>query len=140
MPQSKVFHTQRGQYNYGTPIELYTSLNKEFNFDLDPCADPDRILCRSNYIRDGLQKEWIGNIFVNPPFKDCGKWVEKAYESSVSGAVVVCLLPARTDTAWFHKYVLPHGEIRWIRGRIRYVNAKYNAPFSSMIVIFRSNQ
>ena len=78
-------------------------------------------------------------VWLNPPYgRTIGQWVRKAYEESRQGATVVCLLPARTDTAWFHEYCL-QGEIVFIRGRLRFGGAKWNAPFPSMIVIFKEN-
>jgi len=138
-----------------TPQELFDGLDKEFNFDLDPCATKENAKCSIYYTKeeDGLAQNWnivdlgirfeINSVFMNPPYgREIGKWVEKAYKESrrstsrTYGATVVCLLPARTDTKWFHDYCLK-GEIRWIKGRLRFVGAKNSAPFPSMIVIFR---
>ena len=75
---------------------------------------------------------------MNPPYgRTIARWVRKAYESSMSGATVVCLLPARTDTKWWHNYVM-RGEIRLIRGRLRFGNSKNSAPFPSAVVVFRA--
>ena len=77
---------------------------------------------------------------MNPPYgRSIGQWVSKAYEASQTGATVVCLLPARTDTRWWHTYAMK-GEIRFIKGRLKFGNAKANAPFPSALVIFRCNQ
>ena len=87
---------------------------------------------------NGLAQNWggYGTIWCNPPYgKEIGKWVQKAYETSKSGETVVMLLPARTDTQWFHDYIYGKAEIRFIRGRLKFGGSKYNAPFPSMIVI-----
>ena len=78
---------------------------------------------------------------MNPPYgREIGHWVKKAYETSLKGSTVVCLLPARTDTKWFHDYIYGKAEIRFIRGRLKFSGNKYNAPFPNMIVIFRGEQ
>lgn len=80
-------------------------------------------------------EEWHGVVFVNPPFRHCGQWVAKAWEESRRGNTVVCLVPSRTDTDWWHRYAV-RAEIRWIRGRLKF-NAKTNAPFACCLLIFR---
>lgn len=119
-----------------TPQELFDELNQEFHFTLDVCATAENAKCDRFYspADDGLSLPWNEVCWCNPPYgREISKWVAKAYESN---CLVVMLLPARTDTKWFHKYCLPHGEIRFIKGRIRFGNAKNAAPFPSMIVIF----
>jgi len=130
-----------------TPQDFFDELNKEFNFTLDPCANHHNAKCGMYFTRqeDGLERNWwywVGNekrhhrVFMNPPYgRQVGKWVQKAYEESFMGCLVVCLLPARTDTKWFHNYCL-QGEIRFLKGRLYFSN-KGRAPFPSMIVIFR---
>ena len=77
-------------------------------------------------------------VFCNPPYSEIGKWVEKAfYESRNDGTLVVLLIPSRTDTKYFHDYILHRAEIRFVKGRLKFSNAKVNAPFPSMLVIFR---
>lgn len=127
-----------------TPQELFDELDKEFDFKLDPCCTPYNKKCKYFYTkdRDGLSHRWnpFGPVFVNPPYgKAIGKWVKKAYEESQKGCTVVCLLPARTDTKWFHDYCVK-GEVRFLKGRLKFVNAKSSAPFPSMVVIFRSDK
>lgn len=140
--------------DWETPQELFDELDKEFNFQLDPCATVENTKCPFYYTKEdnGLEKSWkvyeingriwkphFESVFMNPPYgKDIGKWIKKAYEESLKGCLVVCLLPARTDTRWFHDYCLK-GEIRWIKGRLRFSGKKNSAPFPSMIVIFRGN-
>ena len=83
---------------------------------------------------DGLKQEWTGVCWCNPPYgRQIGKWVEKAVKSL---ATVVMLLPARTDTKWFHDWVLPYGKIEFLRGRLKFGGCNNSAPFPSMIVIF----
>jgi DNA N-6-adenine-methyltransferase (Dam) len=85
-----------------------------------------------------LHQSWAGVCWCNPPYGTViGRWVRKAYESSQAGATVVCLLPARCDTQWWHTYVLPYAEIRYLQGRLKFGGAKNSAPFPSAVVIFR---
>jgi len=124
-----------------TPPTIFRRLDDEFHFDLDPCASPSGArLCRENFTKDddGLSKDWGGKtVFVNPPYgKPIKDWVKKSWGEAIKGATVVLLLPVRTSPAWFHDYVL-RGEIRFILGRVKFVGAKHNPQFDSMIVIFR---
>jgi len=141
MNQHLAANTRRNTEEWGTPQYLFDALDREFGFDLDPCATPDNAKCARFFMRDqdGLAQEWSGVVFMNPPFRYCGAWVKKAYETARRGHTVVCLLPSRTDTDWWHAYAL-QGEIRWIRGRLRYEGGRYNAPFPSVIVIFRGRE
>ena len=132
-------HSDCDSISYGTPRSIFDPLNDEFSFNLDPCACSERILCPDNYFRDGLTEPWRGRVFMNPPFNEIHKWVEKAYHSAREGATVVCLLPSRTDQAWFHSFILCYAEIRWIRKRVKYVGEKHNAPFASFIGIFNQH-
>ena len=125
-----------------TPQHLFNELNTEFNFEIDVCALPENAKCKKYFTpeEDGLQQEWKGTCWMNPPYgRQISKWVKKAYESSLKGATVVCLLPARTDTKWWHEYCMK-GEIRFIRGRLKFGDAKNSAPFPSAIVIFRGKK
>lgn len=124
-----------------TPQELFDSLNQEFHFDLDVCAIPENAKCDEFYTpeQDGLVKPWIGTCWCNPPYgRDVGKWVEKAARTAYEGGLVVMLLPARTDTKWFHKWIYNRAEIRFIQGRLKFGNSVNSAPFPSMICIFGS--
>lgn len=125
---------------WSTPPDLFARLSAEFGgFTLDPCATPESALCPTFYTRedDGLAKPWSGQVFMNPPYgKSIGRWMAKAWEESRRGALIVCLVPARVDTAWWHDYAT-RGEIRFLKGRIRFANAKSSAPFPSAVVIFR---
>lgn len=127
--------------DWETPQSLFNELNKEFNFTLDPCASANNRKCERFFTKneDGLQQDWGGhNCFVNPPYgKELPKWILKSYkESQKPNTLVVMLIPARTDTKAFHDYIYGKAKIRFIRGRIKFDGAKYNAPFPSMIVIF----
>ena len=121
-----------------TPNVFFKELDREFHFSLDVCATKENTKCERFYTPedDGLNQEWEGVCWMNPPYgRQIGKWVKKAAESHCR---VVCLLPARTDTAWWHDYCIKEGVIRFIRGRLKFGNAKNNAPFPSAIVIFGS--
>ncbi|MDT2259631.1 DNA N-6-adenine-methyltransferase [Paenibacillus larvae] len=92
-----------------TPQNLFDRLNEEFKFDLDVCAIPENAKCKRYFTpsEDGLKQEWKGACWMNPPYgRQIGKWIAKAYESSLAGATVVCLVPSRTDTKWWHGYCM----------------------------------
>lgn len=129
--------TSRRQ-DWETPESVFDPLNKEFEFTLDVCASNENKKCANFYSiqENGLIQEWKGICWMNPPFGSQGKWVKKAYESSRNGATVVCLLPTRTNTEWFHNYCL-RGEIRFIRGRPKFKGAIHGLPQPLMIVVFR---
>ena len=130
---------------WSTPQDLFDSLNKEFNFTLDPCADANNFKCSKYYTKedDGLTKSWVNDrVFCNPPYgRKIGEWVKKGYYSkqlsSNYNCIVVMLLPARTDTKWFHEYILGKADIRFLKGRLKFGNQKNPAPFPSMIVIYK---
>ena len=126
---------------WGTPQELFNRLNKEFNFTIDICASKENTKCPKYYTKeeDALKQEWGGVIWMNPPYgRQIGNWVKKAKEIARQGkATVVCLLPARTDTAWWHDYAMKADEIRFIKGRLKCGDGKGSAPFPSAIVIFK---
>ena len=126
---------------WSTPEHIYNQLNAEFNFNLDPCATDENHKCEKYFTKaqDGLQNDWGGcRVFCNPPYSQIGKWVEKAYrEGQKDNTLVVMLIPSRTDTRYFHDFILNRSEIRFIRGRLRFGDADQNAPFPSMVVIFR---
>lgn len=124
-----------------TPQPFFDELNKEFNFDLDPCALPTNAKCADYYTPDqnGLLQDWGGRrVFCNPPYgKQIALWVRKCYEESrKADTLVVMLIPARTDTSYFHDYIYHKAELRFVRGRLHFNESKYNAPFPSMVVIF----
>ena len=121
-----------------TPQWFFDKLNAQFKFNLDVCATPDNAKCKRYFTKDddGLQRKWTGTCWMNPPYgREIKQWMKKAYEESLHGATVVCLVPARTDTAWWHDYAMK-GKIRFIRGRLKFGGHKNSAPFPSAIVIF----
>ena len=123
-----------------TPQEFFNTMDKEFHFNLDVCALPENAKCAAYYTpeMDGLAQPWYGRCWCNPPYgREIGRWVEKASESATYGALVAMLLPARTDTRWFHDYILGKAEVRFLRGRLKFGNSKNNAPFPSMVVVFK---
>ena len=127
---------------WATPQNVFEELNKEFHFNLDPCATKDNAKCRKFFTKaqDGLKQNWQGyNVFCNPPYgRKIKEWVRKAYEESLKpNTTVVMLIPARTDTSYFHDYIYGKAEIRFIRGRLKFGNAKNSAPFPSMIVVYK---
>ena len=129
--------------DWATPPEVFDPLDVEFRFGLDVCATIANCKVVPFFDRDqnGLLQSWsgYGAVWCNPPYgRAIGAWIKKAWDESQRGVVVVMLIPARTDTAWWHDYV-KRGEIRFIRGRIRFEGAKHPAPFPSAVVIFRAD-
>lgn len=135
-----------------TPRDFFNKLNEEFNFTLDPCCFPKSALCKKFFTPDddGLKQNWGGyTAFVNPPYgREIGHWVKKCHDEWQTQKVIsVMLIPSRTDTRWFHDYILGKAEIRFIKGRLKFVDMDYDgkeedrkispAPFPSMIVIFK---
>lgn len=124
-----------------TPQDFFDKLDDEFHFDLDVCATHENAKCKRYYTpeMDGLSRPWEGVCWCNPPYgKPTRKWVRKAHDEAYKGnCTVVMLLPARTDTAWFHDWIYGKAEIRFIRGRLKFGGSKNSAPFPSMVVIFR---
>ncbi len=139
------FLSQRGDWK--TPTEFYKELNREFHFTMDACATKTNHKHR-NYIsrkENALKVNWKahggGVTFMNPPYgREIGKWVAKAYQESLNRCLVVCLLPARPDTKWFHEICSKAAEIRFIKGRLRFEGAKFTAPSPSMVVIFKKKR
>lgn len=131
---------QADSVTWETPDEVFEELDNIFHFTLDVCAEPETAKCERYFTRDddGLAQDWTGEVcWMNPPYgRQIGKWLRKAYEESRRGSTVVCLIPARTDTAWWHDWVM-RGQIHLIRGRLRFKGAKWNAPFPSAVVVFK---
>ena len=125
---------------WSTPQEFFNGLNQEFGFNLDPCATPNNAKCENFFtvVEDGLVMSWGQSVvFMNPPYgREISKWMEKAFRSSLNGATVVCLVPARTDTRWWHDYAMK-GEVRLLKGRLKFGVAENSAPFPSAVVVFR---
>lgn len=123
---------------WATPQDFFDRYHTRFGFQTDVCATPENAKCRRYFTKDddGLAQDWSGICWMNPPYgRQIGQWMRKAYESSQRGATVVCLVPARTDTAWWHDYAVK-GEVEFIRGRLKF-DGKKDAPFPNAIVVFR---
>ncbi len=121
-----------------TPDEIFIPLLAEFGIERDVCATMinAKVTRFWNKEINALKQEWRGVCWMNPPFRDLVKWVKKAFsESQRNGATVVCLIPARTNTEWWHNYVMK-GEIRFIRGRPKFKGCKHGLPQPLAIVIF----
>jgi len=134
------------KHDWETPQWLFDLLDEEFDFQIDVCATPENAKCRMFWMKeqDALSRTWDpwGAGFAawcNPPYgREIKHWVKKAQEESAAGATVVMLLPARTDTAYYHDYIWPYAcEMRFIRGRLKFVGGASAAPFPSVIVVFR---
>lgn len=130
--------------NWITPPEVYIPLYEEFKFTLDPCASAANHKCTTYFTEEqnGLEQNWGGHrVFMNPPYgREIYAWTRKARAEQMAGALVVGLLPASTDLAWWHEDVLEHAEVRYIRGRVRFLTGgPYRASgfFASVIVIWR---
>ena len=137
-----------------TPQPFFDELNKEFNFTLDPCATKKSAKCKKFFtpIEDGLKQDWEGHtVFCNPPYgRQIGKWVKKCYEEGQKpNTTIVLLIPSRTDTRYFHDYILGKAQIRFIKGRLtfwdldgkKYINKDFKsmtpAPFPSLLAIYK---
>lgn len=131
-------------HTWATPPELFAKLDAEFGFTLDPCCVPDTAKCSKFYtpVEDGLVQDWSADrVFMNPPYgRSLPVWMQKAWQESQRGALVVCLVPVRTDTAWWHDWVIGKGaEIRYLRGRVSFLlDGKKGQPtYPSALVIYR---
>ena len=134
---------------WNTPQWLFEALDKEFGFTLDPCSDGDNAKCAKFFTQtdNGLLMDWATEtVFMNPPYSEVGDWMRKAYGAAQEGATVVCLVPSRTDSHWWHDYAMK-GEIRFIRGRLcfgddvrRFGVRSRSAPFASAIIVLRPRE
>ena len=147
MINSSLFTSNK--HDWCTPQKLFDEWNAEFLFTLDAAATPANAKCKKYFTPedDALNQNWAGNtVFLNPPYgKSIGQWVKKAYEESQKPkTTVVMLIPSRTDTAYFHDYILDKAEIRFIRGRIKFTNdegkSANSAPFPSIIIIYKGKE
>ncbi len=145
MMNNIMFSSRTDQWE--TPKDFYDNLNSEFGFTLDPCADENNHKCKKYFTKenDGLSQCWNGErVFCNPPYgREIGAWVRKCYLHSKAGnGIAVMLIPARTDTKWFHEYIYNKNnvEIRFLKGRLKFGGSKNSAPFPSMIVIFGESE
>lgn len=138
-------HFSSATPEWRTPPHVFAELNREFRFTLDPCCTRDSALCPRYYTAevDGLSQQWAPErVYMNPPYgRTIAAWMQKAYGESQAGALVVCLVPARTDTAWWHDYAAK-GEVRFLRGRLKFGGDRargHDAPFPVAVVVFRPN-
>ena len=139
--QKVMFSSKTAEWT--TPQTFYDRLNQEFNFTLDPCCTDETAKCNTYYTEadDGLSQSWAGHsVFMNPPYgRSIKEWIRKAYEESRKpNTIVVALIPARTDTRYWHDYCMEASEIRFIRGRLKFGESNNSAPFPSAVVIFGS--
>lgn len=131
-----------GKVEWSTPQDFYDNLNSEFHFTLDPCATDENHKCEKYYTKEvnGLLQDWSGEtVFCNPPYgrKVTVEWVKKCFDESNHCKNIVMLIPARTDTKWFHQYIYHKAkEIRFVKGRLKFGGCKDAAPFPSMVVVF----
>ena len=129
---------------WATPQTFYDALDAEFHFTLDAASTHANAKCPKHFTaaEDGLSRSWSGEtVWCNPPYgRAIGAWVRKCREEADNGATVVLLIPARTDTAYFHEYILGRAELRWVRGRLKFGNAKNSAPFPSVVAVFTPRQ
>lgn len=122
-------HFSSAKTNWNTPKAFYQALDAEFNFDLDPCPEKPKF--------DGLEIEWGKSNFVNPPYgRELPKWIKKGYLEHLKGKTVVFLIPSRTDTRWWHEYIMKADEIRFIKGRLYFNDEPNRSPFPSCLVVY----
>lgn len=142
MPTRLDVHFSSQNNDWSTPDDLFAELNDVFHFDLDACASPENAKCPRYYTKDqdALKQPWRGTVWMNPPYgREIAAFMRKAYQESLAGATVVCLVPSRTDTDWWHRYA-KRGQVTYLRGRLKFGDADTSAPFPSAIVIFWSGR
>lgn len=125
--------------DWATPQAFFDKYHLQYDFDLDVCATMQNAKCTRYFDKEvnGLAQPWApSRCWMNPPYgRGIGAWMKKAYQESLRGALVVCLVPARTDTAWWHDYAA-NGQVTFIRGRLKFGNATNSAPFPSAVIVF----
>lgn len=146
MPISPALFTSDDE-TWATPLDFYRMCHAEFDFDCDVAALAGSAKAEQWFgpdhpelgRRDAFANDWHGRCWMNPPYgRTIGTWMAKAAASAVDGATVVCLVPARTDTAWWHDHVMPYAsEVRLVRGRLKFGSSVNSAPFPSALVIYR---
>jgi phage N-6-adenine-methyltransferase len=133
-------HFMSKKQDWATPRPFFDRLNDEFHFTLDVAASHENALLPRYFtdVDDGLVRSWQGErCWMNPPYGQAiGKWVKKAHDEARAGAFVVCLVPARTDTRWWHDYVMNAREVRLVKGRLSFGDGTGSAPFPSAVVVF----
>jgi phage N-6-adenine-methyltransferase len=138
--QLTMFSSKTGEWS--TPQDFFDKLNWRFGpFDLDPCADPSNTKCQNFFTEaeDGLSKDWGGfTSFINPPYgRGIDSWIKKGYEESrKEGTKVVMLIPSRTDTKYWHQYIMKADEVYFVKGRLKFGDSTNSAPFPSAVVVF----
>ena len=144
MAISNALYSSRSE-EWPTPQAFFDELDQEFNFTLDPCATRANAKCRTFFTKrqNGLDQDWGRHrVFCNPPYgRDMRQWARKCFEASRRGALVVLLAHARTDTRWFHEWVYGKaGDIRFVKGRLRFGDGEQSAPFPSLVAVFRPHR
>lgn len=135
-------HFSSKEESWETPKYFFDKYNEVYHFELDVCAEEHNKKCDKFYCKeqDALLQEWSKDAkvcWMNPPYgRTIKQWMKKAYEESLKGVTVVCLVPSRTDTVWWHDYVVK-GEIEFIKGRLKFNNHTNPAPFPSAVVVFK---
>tara|TARA_R110002074_G_scaffold22954_9_gene69727 strand:+ start:262 stop:735 length:474 start_codon:yes stop_codon:yes gene_type:complete len=138
--QLTMFSSKTGEWS--TPQDFFDKLNWRFGpFDLDPCATIHNTKCQNFFTaaEDGLTKNWEGFAsFINPPYgRGIESWIKKGYEESrKEGTKVVMLIPSRTDTKYWHQYVMKADEVYFVKGRLKFGDSTNSAPFPSAVVVF----
>jgi phage N-6-adenine-methyltransferase len=135
----EVLFATGGSTEWETPQDFFNIINQVYKFDIDVCATRENTKCKKYFTPelDGLAQDWIGTIWCNPPYgREVEKWVQKAHESHKQGAVIVMLLPSRTDTKWIHKYVFGSAQVIFLKGRLKFENSYSSAPFPSILAIW----
>lgn len=125
---------------WGTPDSIWKPLDSEFHFTLDVCATSENAKCQRFISKedDALTKQWEGSCWMNPPYgRQMIQWLKKALQESKRGVVTVALILAKTNTGWWHDIIIPNCEVRFVRGRPKFNNAKHGLPFPLAVVIFR---
>lgn len=125
--------------SWATPDDFFNKYHDKYGFNLDVCANKSNAKCERFFSieENGLEQDWNGVCWMNPPYgREIYRWMRKALYSAEQGATVVCLVPARTDTAWWHDYAMK-GEVEFIRGRLKFGGHVNNAPFPSAVVVFK---
>lgn len=130
--------------DHSTPQDFFDKLNEEYNFELDVCATESNAKCSKFFTKeqDALKQNWEGTCWMNPPYgRDIILWMEKAYkEHKKNKNIIVCLVPVRTDTNWWHSYVEGKAKVKFIKGRLKFGNSTNSAPFPSALVIYKPRQ
>lgn len=134
-------HFSSRSSDWATPQYLFDEFNERFKFEIDVCATADNAKCANFFSpeQNGLEQNWAPfTCWCNPPYgRQIRYWVEKAQQSAQDGALVVCLIPARTDTSYWHDFIFPFAKVEFLRGRVKFGNAKHGAPFPSAVVVFQ---